>query len=118
MKVVLRQIDAASVLRNEGVGMAQLSPRLVELQPRPARQPDSRDPFMVQRSRKFIKPGNGFPALREQGINRNVENAGSLAQASSKTETLILAELACPCAERSIRSTQLRGSGGWRKGTG
>src|SRR5919109_1163791 len=49
MKIVLRQVDAASVFRKERMRVGQLSARLVELQARAARQPKRWYFFVVER---------------------------------------------------------------------
>lgn len=100
MKIVLRQIDAASVFRNERMGMPQLSPRLVELHSRAAGQPNRGDSFVVQRRREFIKSSDNFPALRKQGINRNVENARSLSQTNLQNRNSNSNEIGAPLAEQ------------------
>src|SRR5215469_6877055 len=80
MKIILRQIHAASVFCNERMGMAQLTSRLVELQAGAAGQPNCRDSRVIERSREFIKAGDAFSSLWEQAINGYIENAGRLAQ--------------------------------------
>ena len=85
MKVIFRKVHAAAVLGNEWMSMAQLPPRLVELQPGPACHPHCWDPFMVQSGREFLETGYASSALREDVINGDVKNAGGLTQASLRT---------------------------------
>ena len=80
MEIVLGKIDAASVFANKWVSVAQLSPRLVELEARPAGKPYGRYSRMVERGREFIESRDASSTLRKEGIHRYIKNTGSLAQ--------------------------------------
>jgi hypothetical protein len=82
VKIILRQIDAASLFGNERMGMAQLSAWLVKLEARAAGQPNCRYSLVIERGREFIKADDAFSDLRKQSINRYIKNAGRLAQAN------------------------------------
>ena len=93
MEIVLGKIDAASVFANKWVSVAQLSPRLVELEARATGKPHGWDSGVVERCREFIEAGDAFATLRNEVVDRYIENAGGLAQANLPLSgALILAE--------------------------
>ena len=93
MEIVFGKIDTAPVLANEWVSVAQLSPRLVELEARATGQPHGGNSGVVERRTKFIEAGDGFSALRNEVVDGYIENAGGLAQADLPlSAALILAE--------------------------
>jgi hypothetical protein len=94
VEIVFGEIDAATVFANKWVSVAQPSARLVELEARATGKPHRWDPGVVKRRSEFIEAGDAFSALRNQGVDRYIENAGGLVQASSPRR-LILAELDC-----------------------
>src|SRR4029077_9710650 len=92
MKVVLRQINRATVLGDEGMRMAELAAWVVKMEARAAGQPDRGNALVIQRCGEFIKARYGLPSRGNQFINRNVEDAGSLAQAWLRVPSPILTE--------------------------
>jgi hypothetical protein len=80
VEVIPRKINAAPILGNKGMSMAQFSARLVELEARPASKPDGRYPRMVEGGREFVESGGASSTLGKEGIHRYIKNAGSLAQ--------------------------------------
>ena len=96
MEIVFGQIDAASVLANKWVSVAQFSPRLVELVARAAGKPHRWNSRAVKRRSEFIEAGDAFSALWNELVNRYIENAAGLVQASLPLwGALILAESHC-----------------------
>ena len=96
MEIVFGKIDAAPVLANEWVSVAQLSPRLVELEAGTTGKPHGGNSGVVERRTKFIEAGDAFSALRNQLVDRYIENAGGVVQANLPLSgALILAELDC-----------------------
>jgi hypothetical protein len=63
MKIVLGEVDAASVLSDKRVRMAEFPAWFIELEARAAGQPYSRDSFMIERGRELIEPGDALSAL-------------------------------------------------------
>src|SRR2546429_7569599 len=71
---LLAKIDAASVFANKWVSVAQLSPRLVELEARATGKPHGWDSGVVERCSEFIEAGDAFATLRNEVVDRYIEN--------------------------------------------
>src|SRR5712692_10705751 len=55
MEIALRQINRAAVFRNEGLGVAVLAGRIVELETRAACKPDCGNGFVIECRGEFIE---------------------------------------------------------------
>jgi len=81
VEIVFRQVNPAAVFSNEGVRMTVFTAGVVELESRAAGQPDGRNALVIERRGEFIEAMDAASPEGNQCINRNVENAGRLAQA-------------------------------------
>src|SRR5258708_27486085 len=81
MKIVLRQINRAAVLRNERMRVAVCAAGIVELEPRAVGQPDGGNGFVVEGCGKLIEALKAASPQGDQFINSNVEDTGRLTQA-------------------------------------
>ncbi len=107
MEIVFGKIDAASVLANKWMSVAQLSARLVELEARATGKPDGWNSGLVERRSEFIEASDAFSALRNEVVDRYIENAGGLVQANLPLSgTLILAELDCYGGRKKKKRTE------------
>src|ERR1700732_72827 len=61
--------------------VAVFTTRIVELETRSAGQPDGRNGLVVECGGEFIESRDAASSQRNQGIDRDVEDAGRLAQA-------------------------------------
>jgi hypothetical protein len=81
VEIVFRQVNRTAVFRNEGMHVSVFSARIVELETRSAGQPDGGNGLVVECGGEFIESRDAASSHRNQGINRDVEDAGRLAQA-------------------------------------
>src|SRR5262249_48330756 len=66
VKIALRQVRPASTLGYKRMVVPHLATRIVELQPRPARHEDYRDPGVIESGGELIEPSDSFPFDRNQ----------------------------------------------------
>jgi len=80
IEIAFGQVDAAAVLGDEGVLVAEAAAGLVELQARAAGEPDGGNAGVVERGGELVESGNALAACGDQRVDGDVENAGGLAQ--------------------------------------
>jgi hypothetical protein len=94
VEIVLRKENPTAILGDEGVGMGQFPAGIVQLEPGAAREPNRRDPVVIEGCGEFVEAGDTLSVLGNQAINGDEQNEGSLAQWISAFRTSILAEIA------------------------
>jgi hypothetical protein len=92
VEIIFGEINGAAILGNEGMGVAQLAARFIELQARTAGKPDGGNPLMIERGGEFIEPWETLAAGGNQRIYCDVENTGCLPQAMLRSDQNILSE--------------------------
>jgi len=92
VKIVFWEIHSATVFGDEGVPMAQSSPRFVKLEPGSASEPYCWHASLVESYGKVVKAEETFSSGRNQRIYRDVEDAGGLAQSRPQKAGLIVAK--------------------------
>jgi hypothetical protein len=60
--------------------MSQLAARLIHLESSATREPNCRNASVIQCGGKFVESGDAFSAWRNQVVDRDVQNEGSLVQ--------------------------------------
>jgi hypothetical protein len=80
MKIVLRKENTAAIFGNERVCVSQLAARIVQLEAGPAREPNRGDAAVIEGGGEFIEARDAFSAGRNQVVNGDVKDEGSLAQ--------------------------------------
>jgi len=87
--------------------VAQFSPRLVELVAGATRKPDGWNRGAIKRRSELIEAGDDFSPLRNEVVDRYIENAAGLVQANLPLwGIVILAELRCFLREEQKESGQ------------
>jgi hypothetical protein len=80
VEIVLGQVDSAAVFGDERMSMPVFAACLVELQPRATGEPHSGNARMIERGCEFVQTSQTLPAGRNEFVNGNIKNVGSLAQ--------------------------------------
>jgi hypothetical protein len=113
MEVVFRQENTAAVFGDKWVCMGELSAGFIHLEARPARQKHRRNAAMIESGRKFVEPWDGLSMRRNQVVDSDIENEGSLAQKALRLfERSILAEIAWNpwiACKKTLEATVTRG---------
>jgi hypothetical protein len=121
VKVIFRQIGGASILRDEGMAVAEFATRLVKLKARAAGEPYSRDSLMVQSGSELVQTGDSLAADGDEGIDSDEKDAGSLAQTWLRESELIVSEYLkeprCEKKRRAEQSARLLVPGNFSRGT-
>jgi hypothetical protein len=80
VEIIFRKKDSAPIFRDEGVVVSQLSAGLIHLEASAAGKPNGRNAAVIERSGELVESGNAFSVGRNEVVNRDVQNEGSLMQ--------------------------------------
>ena len=85
MEIAFRQINGATVLRNERLGVTVFATGIVELEARTGSKPYSGNSFVIERSGELIEAMEAVSAEGNQRVHSDMKDIGCLAQAWLQT---------------------------------
>jgi len=80
VKIVLRKENAAAIFSDERMRVGQLTARIVHLEACAACEPDCGNAAVVEGGGEFVEARYAFSLWRNQAVNSDVKDKGSLVQ--------------------------------------